>query len=112
MQQLGLPYQLLNKCTADIGFPNARGMDIEVWLPGQDRYRETHTADYITDFQAQGMKTRLRRADGTIQLAHTNDATAFSQRPLIAIIENFQTKEGNVKVPEVLQPYMQGKTEI
>lgn len=109
MQQLGLPYQLLNKCTADIGFPNARGMDIEVWLPGQDKYRETHTADYITDFQAQGMKTRVRRKDGSIELAHTNDATAFSQRPLIAIIENFQTVDGDVRIPEVLRPFMGGR---
>lgn len=112
MQQLGLPYQLLNKCTADIGFPNARGMDINVWLPGQGKYRETHTADYITDFQAQGMKTRVRRQDGKVELVHTNDATAFSQRPLIAIIENLQTKEGNVTVPAVLRPYMGGRSEI
>ena len=112
MQQLGIPYQLLNKCTADIGFPNAHGMDIEAWLPGQNKYRETHTADYITDFQAQGMRTRIRRNDGSIQLAHTNDATAFSERPLIAIIENFQTESGNVRVPEVLQPYMSGRKEI
>jgi len=112
MQQLGLPYQLLNKCTADIGFPNAHGMDVEAWLPGQNKYRETHTADYITDFQAQAMKTRVRRNDGSIQLVHTNDATAFSERPLIAIIENFQTEQGNVKIPEVLQPYMGGRHEI
>jgi seryl-tRNA synthetase len=112
MQQLGLPYRLLNKCTADIGFPNAHGMDVEAWLPGQNKYRETHTADYITDFQAQGMKTRVRRSDGSIQLAHTNDATAFSERPLIAIIENFQTEEGNVRIPEVLRPYMGGRAEI
>ena len=112
MQQLELPYQVVQKCTADIGFPNAAGVDIEVWLPGQDKYRETHTADYITDYQAQGMKTRLRRGSGAIELVHTNDATAFSERPLIAIIENFQTAEGNVVVPEVLRPYMGGKTEI
>lgn len=112
MQQLGLPYQVVNKCTADIGFPNARGVDIEVWLPGQDKYRETHTADYITDYQAQGMKTRVRRQDSAVELAHTNDATAFSERPLIAIIENFQTKDGNVKVPEVLRPFMASRAEI
>jgi seryl-tRNA synthetase len=112
MQQLNLPYQLLNKCTIDIGFPNARGMDINAWLPGQNKYRETHTADYITDFQAQGMKTRVRRQDGSIETAHTNDATAFSERPLIAIIENYQTPEGNVRIPEVLKPYMGGRTEI
>jgi len=112
MQQLEIPYRLLNKCTADIGFPNARGVDVEAWLPGQDKYRETHTADYITDFQASSMKTRVRRQDGSIELAHTNDVTAFSERPLIAIIENFQTAEGNVRVPKVLQPYMGGKSEI
>ncbi len=112
MQQLGLPYHVLEKCTADIGRPNAKGVDVEVWLPSQNTYRETHTADYIKDYQTRAMKTRLRRRDGTIELAHTNDATAFSQRPLIGIIENFQTADGNVSVPEVLRPYMGGKQEI
>ncbi|HUA13612.1 MAG TPA: serine--tRNA ligase [Candidatus Sulfotelmatobacter sp.] len=112
MQQLGLPYQVVNKCTADIGFPNASGYDIDVWLPAQDRYRETHTADNITDFQARSMKTRVKRSEGKVELAHTNDATAFSERPLIAIIENFQTKDGNVNVPEVLKPYMFGRETI
>lgn len=112
MQQLELPYRLLNKCTADIGRPNARGVDIEAWFAGQDRYMETHTADYITDFQARGMQTRLRRKNGEIELVHTNDATAFSQRPLLAIIENFQTADGKVAVPKALQLYMHGQTEI
>ena len=112
MQQLKLPYRVLTKCTADIGRPNARGVDIEAWFAGQDRYMETHTADYITDFQARGMQTRVRRANGEVQLVHTNDATAFSQRPLLAIIENYQTADGNVNIPTVLQPYMQGKTQF
>ncbi len=112
MQQLGLPYHVLEKCTADIGRPNAKGVDIEVWLPSQQTYRETHTADYITDYQARAMKTRVRRTDGSIELAHTNDATVFSQRPLIAIIENFQTPEGDVIIPEVLRPYMGGREKI
>lgn len=112
MQRLGLPYQVLEKCTADIGRPNAKGVDIEVWLPTQNTYRETHTADYITDYQARAMKTRVRRAGGSVELAHTNDATVFSQRPLIGIIENFQTKDGNVIVPEVLRPFMGGKETI
>ena len=106
MQQLGLPYRVLEKCTADIGRPNAKGVDIDVWLPSQKQYRETHTADYITDFQARAMKTRVRREAGTVELAHTNDATAFSQRPIIGIIENCQTVEGNVRIPEVLRPYL------
>jgi len=112
MQQLGLPYRVLEKCTADIGRPNAKGVDIEVWLPAQNKYRETHTADYITDYQARPMKTRVRRDNGTVELVHTNDATAFSERPLIGIIENFQTKDGNVIVPEVLRPYMGGREKI
>lgn len=112
MSQLGLPYHVLEKCTADIGRPNAKGVDIEAWLPSQNAYRETHTADYIGDFQARGMKTRLRRADsGAVELLHTNDATAFSQRPLIAIIENYQTADGDVRVPEALRPYM-GNREV
>lgn len=112
MQQLGLPYQVLEKCTADIGRPNAKGVDIEVWVPSQGRYRETHTADYIGDYQTRAMRTRVRRRDGSIELAQTNDATVFSQRPLVAILENFQTRDGDVSIPEVLQPFMGGKTRI
>ncbi len=104
MQQLGLAYQVIMKCTADIGKPNARGVDIEVWLPGQDKYRETHTADYMTDYQARRLQTRVRRGKGA-ELVHTNDATALSQRPLIAILENYQQKDGSIKVPKVLQKY-------
>ena len=109
MQQLGLPYHVLEKCTADIGRPNAKGVDIEVWVPSQDTYRETHTADYIGDYQTRAMKTRVRRADGSVELAHTNDATAFSQRPLVGILENYQTKDGDVVVPTVLRPYLGGR---
>ncbi len=112
MQQLDLPYQVLNKCTADIGKPNARGVDINVWLPGENKYLETHTADYMTDYQARSTRSRLRRTGGSVELLHTNDATAFSQRPLIAILENYQTKDGRVIIPKVLQPYMGGKTEL
>ncbi|MDB5186182.1 MAG: Serine--tRNA ligase, partial [Candidatus Saccharibacteria bacterium] len=112
MQELGLPYRVITKCTADIGGPNARGVDIDVWLPGQDKYRETHTADLITDYQTRRMQTKLRRSDGSIALVHTNDATALSQRPLIAIIENYQTKEGDVVIPEVLRTFMRGKERI
>ncbi len=110
MQSLKIPYQVLMKCTADIGFPNARGIDIEAWLPGQNRYRETHSADYITDFQARRLKTRFKNNDGEIGFIHTNDATAFAlSRAPIAIIENYQQKDGSVIIPEVLRPYMGGK---
>lgn len=113
VQQLGLPYQVLQKCTADIGKPNARGVDIECWFPGQGAYRETHTADYMTDYQARDLKTRLRRKDGSIELVHTNDATAFAtNRIMAAIVENNQTADGHVIIPVALRPYMGGKTQI
>ncbi len=103
MQLLGIPYQLIFKCTADIGKPNATGVDINAWLPGQGQYRETHTADYMTDYQARRLKTRLRRADGSIELVHTNDATAFALgRTMIAVLENYQTADGDINIPKVL----------
>ncbi len=109
MQQLGLPYQAIMKCTADIGKPNARGVDINTWLPGQDKYRETHSADFISDYQTRALQTRIRTDSGSIELGHTNDATAFAMgRTLIAIIENYQTEAGEVRVPEVLQSYYGG----
>lgn len=112
MQKLELPYQVLNKCTADIGKPNVRGIDINTWLAGQNEYRETHTADFMTDYQARGLQTRVRLSDGQLEFAHTNDATTFSQRPLIAIIENNQTAKGDVVVPDVLRQYMKGRPTI
>ncbi len=113
VRQIGLPYRVLQKSTFDIGKPNARGVDIECWFPGQGAYRETHTADYMTDYQARDLKTRVRRADGTIGLVHTNDATAFAtNRALAAITENYQTADGRIIVPEVLRPYMGGKKQI
>lgn len=112
MNQLGLHFQTIEKCTADIGRPNAKGVDLNVWLPGQGQYRETHTADYITDYQTRPMKTKIKLTDGSTELAHTNDATAFSERPLIAIIENFQTEDGDVVIPEVLRPFMGNREQI
>jgi len=113
MQLLGIPYHVLTKCTADIGKPNARGVDIEAWLPGQGKYRETHTADYMTDYQARRLKTRVKRNDGRVELVHTNDATAFAlSRTPIAIIENNQTADGHVRVPEVLIPFIGGQSEL
>jgi seryl-tRNA synthetase len=112
-QSLEIPYQLILKCTADIGAPNARGVDIDMWFPGQGTYKETHTADYMTDYQARDLKTRVRRENGTINLVHTNDATAFAiERTLAAIIENYQTEDGHIIVPEVLRPFLNGRQEI
>jgi seryl-tRNA synthetase len=112
-QELNLPYRVVLKCTADIGSTNARGVDIDMWMPGQEIYKETHTADYMTDYQARDLKTRVRRDNGTIELVHNNDATAFAMsRTMAAIIENYQTREGHIIVPERLRPYMGGKEQI
>ncbi len=110
LSSLELPYQVIQKCTADIGKPNARGIDMEAWLPGQNQYRETHTADYMTDYQARRLQTRVRRNDGNVELIHTNDATAFALgRAMIAIIENNQNEDGTVRVPQVLRGYIGNK---
>lgn len=113
MKALGLSYQVVNKCTADIGKANAHGVDINCWFAGEGKYRETHTADYMTDYQARALKTRLRREDGTIELVHTNDATAFALgRIMAAIMEHYQTHDGHIIVPEALRPYTGGNTQL
>ena len=114
MQQLGLPYRVIRKSTFDIGKPNATGVDIEVWLPGQKKYRETHTADYLTDYQSRDLMIRSKKDNAGIPtLVHTNDATAFALgRILIAILENYQLKDGSIEIPSVLISYMMGKTKI
>ena len=110
IEQLRLPYRVIRKCTFDIGKPDARGIDMEVWLPGQNKYRETHTADYMTDYQSRRLNTRVRREDGEVELVHTNDATAFALgRIMIAIIENYQNEDMTIRVPEVLRKYLDGK---
>src|SRR3989338_5470863 len=94
LQGLGLPYQVILKCTADIGDPNARGVDINTWMPGQDRFCETHTADYMADYQARRLNTKYRKTNGETIFVHMNDATALAiGRTIAAILENYQTKE-------------------
>lgn len=109
MNQLKLPYQVINICTGDLGFPIARKYDIETWIPSEKRYRETHSTSNCTDFQARRLNIRYRKKEGNIDFVHTVNGTAFSQRPLLAIIENYQQKDGSIKVPEVLQKYLDFK---
>lgn len=107
MQSLKLPYRVVQICTGDMGGPDARQIDIETWLPGQGRYRETHTADLMTDYQSRRLNTRVRRAAGGTQLVHMNDATVFAiGRTLTAIMENYQRANGSITVPKVLQSYV------
>lgn len=107
LQKLNIPYQVLSVCSGDMGFPDYRQVDINSWMPGQNKYRETHSADLTGNFQSRRLNTRVRRADGKIEPVHMNDATAIALgRMLIAIIENYQQEDGSVKIPEVLRPYL------
>lgn len=113
LQALKLPYQVVAICTGDMGDPDARQIDMECWMPGQDAYRETHTADLMTDYQARRLGTRVRRNDGEMQYAHMNDATAVAVgRLLVAIMENYQREDGSIDVPKALIPFMAGKKTI
>lgn len=112
MKKLNLPYRVMLICTGDMGFPDQRQIDIETWMPGQNTYRETHSADYVGGFQARRLNTRVKRADGTLETVHMNDATAFAVgRTLIAILENYQNEDGSVAVPEALRAYV-GKEKL
>jgi seryl-tRNA synthetase len=107
MQSLEIPYQVVAICTGDMGLPDARQIDIESWMPSQNKYRETHTSDLMTDFQSRRLNTRVALKNGQTELVHMNDATAFAiGRTIIAILENYQQKDGSVKVPNVLIPYI------
>ena len=113
VQELKLPYQVLIMCTGDMGKQDARHIDIEIWMPGQNKYRETHTSDLMTDFQARRLGTRVKRNNGETQYVHMNDATAFAlSRAVVAIMENYQTSKGTIEVPKVLRKYMGGMKEI
>jgi seryl-tRNA synthetase len=107
MQKLEIPYQIVMISTGDMGKPDFRQVDLESWMPGQDKYRETHTSDYMTDYQSRRLNTKVQIKRGDTEFAHMNDATAFAiGRTLIAILENYQQKDGSVQVPQVLQKWM------
>jgi len=107
MQALKIPYQVVQICTGDLGFPAANKYDIEAWLPSENRYRETHSTSNCTDFQARRLNIRYRTKESKLDFVHTVNGTAFAiGRTLIAIIENFRQKDGSVKVPKILQKYL------
>jgi seryl-tRNA synthetase len=114
LQKLGLPYRVVVLSTGDMGFSAQKTYDIEVWLPGQDMYREISSCSVCGDFQARRMNARYRPTDSkSPRLVHTlNGSGVAVGRALIAVLENYQEADGNVRVPEVLQPYMGGLTRI
>lgn len=111
LQKLGLPYRVLALCTGDMGFGASRTHDIEVWLPAQNTYREISSCSNCESFQARRMKTRFKNDSGKTEFVHTLNGSGLAVgRTLVAVLENYQQADGSVRVPEVLQPYMGGKT--
>ena len=105
MQELGLPYRVLNIAAGDLGASAAKKYDIEAWFPGQSRYREITSTSNTTDFQARRLKIRYRPGDGKPEPVHTLNGTAVTARALIAILENFQESDGSIVVPEPLTEF-------
>jgi len=114
LQRLGLPYRVVVLCAGDTGFGSARTYDLEVWLPGQGKYREISSCSNFTDFQARRMGARWRNPEtGKPELVHTlNGSGVAAGRALIAVMENYQQRDGSIAVPELLRPYMGGTAVI
>jgi seryl-tRNA synthetase len=108
LQKLELPYRVVALCTGDLGFAAAKTYDLEVWLPGQNRYREISSCSNMEDFQARRLSARWRNPEtGKPELVHTLNGSALAiGRTMVAVLENYQDEKGNIRVPKVLQPYM------
>ena len=112
-QSLGIPYRVINIASGDMGAPAAKKYDIEYWSKADGNYRELTSCSNCTDYQARNLNIRVRRQDGSIDTLHTLNGTATAlARSLVAIVEHYQTPEGKLRIPDVLQPYMGGRTEI
>lgn len=110
LQRLELAYRVVALCAGDVGFGSAKTYDIEVWLPGQEKYREISSCSTYNDYQARRMKARSRNPEtGKPELIHTlNGSGVAAGRALIAVMENYQNEDGSIRVPKVLQTYMGG----
>jgi seryl-tRNA synthetase len=108
LQKLGLPYRVVTLCTGDIGFSAAKTYDLEVWLPGQQKYREISSCSNFEAFQARRMHARWRNPEtGKPELLHTVNGSGLAVgRTLVAIMENYQQADGSIRIPEVLERYM------
>jgi seryl-tRNA synthetase len=109
LQLLELPYRVVQLCTGDLGFGAARTLDLEVWLPAQETYREISSCSNCEAFQARRMQTRFRNAAGKTELVHTLNGSGLAVgRALVAVLENHQQADGRVRVPEALRPWLDG----
>jgi len=109
LQKLGLPYRTVTLCTGDMGFSSAKTYDIEVWLPGQNAYREISSCSNFESFQARRMQARFRNDKNKVELVHTLNGSGLAVgRTLVAIMENYQRADGSIEIPAVLRSYMGG----
>lgn len=110
LQRLALPYRVVTLCAGDLGFSSAKTYDIEVWLPGQGKYREISSCSNFEDFQARRARARWRNPDtGKPELLHTLNGSGLAVgRTLVAVMENYQDADGRITVPDALKPYMAG----
>jgi len=113
LQYLELPYRVIELCTGDLGFVASRTYDLEVWLPSYGAYKEISSCSNVTDYQARRANIRYRKTDNSLAFVHTLNGSGLAVgRTLVAILENYQKKDGKVEIPKVLRPYMGGKEEI
>ena len=111
LQKLGLPYRVMLLCTGDMGFGATKTYDLEVWLPGQNNYREISSVSNCEAFQARRLQARFKNAQGKNEFVHTLNGSGLAVgRTLVAVLENYQCEDGTVRVPSALQPYMGGMT--
>jgi seryl-tRNA synthetase len=110
LQKLGLPYRVVTLCTGDLGFSSTKTYDLEVWLPGQQKYREISSCSYFGDFQARRMQARWRNPEtGKPEMLHTVNGSGLAVgRTLVAVMENYQQADGSIHIPDLLKPYMGG----
>ncbi len=113
IESLGIPYHTVVNCGGDLGLGQVKKYDIELWVPKEGKYREISSASYFHDFQTRRLQTRYRDLDGKMNFVHSLNCTAIATpRILVSLVENFQTADGSIKIPEVLRPYMGGKEYI
>jgi seryl-tRNA synthetase len=113
IESLGIPYHTVMNCGGDLGLGQVKKYDIELWVPGENTYREISSASYFHDFQTRRLNIRYRDQEGNMQYTHSLNSTAIpTPRILVSLIENYQNEDGSITIPEVLRPYMGGKEKI
>jgi seryl-tRNA synthetase len=113
IESLGIPYHTVINCTGDLGQGQVKKYDVELWVPKENTYREISSTSYFHDFQTRRFNIRYKDSEGNLKFAHSLNATAIpTPRILVSLAENFQQEDGSIKIPEVLVPYMQGRTHI